>query len=392
MAPLPLLSAEQRRGLIAATICTSAVGTIMGLIWPLLALILDHRGAGSELIGLSSASQAIGSLIGPLVALPAMRRLGVVKCAAGCISGILLALLLLKLWDSVHAWFVIRFSLGTAASMLFSCTQTWVNQIVPDQIRGRVIGIFGLLWSAGFGAGPLIIRFSGIEGWAPFLVAMLLVGIAGLPLFTTAEKSSTASDPLYLATVLPILRLGAVVMAASIFQGLVDSIIDSFLPIYGLRHGMGQGTAVFLLVVLQSGILVAQFPVGWAADRVSRPSLLKAMTALGVAASLSLPLAVGYTPLLWLDLFLLGFAVGGVWTVGLIIAGQIFSGSLLAAALALKGILYGVGSISGPSVTGVAFAHWGQIALPAILAGICGLFLLLQLAYRSRPLAAQNPG
>lgn len=392
MAPPPILSAQQRRTLIAATICTSAVGTTMGLMWPLLALILDHRGAGSELIGLSSASQALGALAGPLIALPAMRHLGVVKCAGSCIFGILLSLLLLKVCDNALAWFVIRFGLGTAATILFSCTQTWVNQIVPDQIRGRVIGIFGLLWSAGFGAGPLIIRFSGIEGWAPFLAAMLLVAIAGLPLLGASEKSSTASDPLSLAMVVPILRLGAVVMAASVVQGLLDSIIDSFLPIYGLRHGLDQGSAVFLLVVLQAGILVAQFPVGWAADRLNRPRLLKAMTILGLSASLLLPLAAGYTALLWLDLFLLGLAVGGIWTVGLIIAGQLFSGTSLAAALALKGILYGLGSIAGPSATGIAFARWGQIALPAILAGIGGLFLLLQLGYRSRTPVTQKAG
>jgi MFS family permease len=382
------LSAEQRRNLVAATICTSAVGTTMGLMWPLLALILDHRGVGSELIGFNSASQALATLIGPPLALPAMRRLGMAKCAAGCILAISIALLLLKIFDNVQAWFVIRFALGAGSTILFSCTQTWVNQIAPDHIRGRVIGVFGLLWSAGFGAGPLIIRFTGIEGWPPFLAAILLVVVAGLPLLLAAEAPAEASDKLALAQVLPMLRLGVVVMAASVVQGVLDATIDSFLPIFGLRNGLTQGSAVFLLIVLQAGILVAQYPVGWAADRVNRGRLLKAMTGLGLATCLLLPLSAQLVPLLWLDLFLLGLAVGGIWTVSLIIAGQLFSGAGLAAALALKGVLYGIGSISGPSSTGIAFASYGPNALPAVLAGVCGLFLLLQLGYRSRPQGA----
>ena len=372
------LSTEHRRSLMAAIVCTSAVGTTMGMMWPLLALILDRQGVDSALIGLSSATQSLATLVvSPFASLLIMRA-GMVRCAGGCILLILITIALLPIFETVQAWFAIRFALGAGTVVLFICTQIWVSQIAPELIRGRIVGIFGFLWSAGFAAGPLVIQVTGIEGWAPFAAAILLVAMAGLPLLLAPQISDGSGRVYFRREMLAMLRLGGAAVSASLVQGLLDSITDSFLPIYGLLNGLDQASSVTLLVVLQAGVLAVQLPIGWAADRVNRRVLLVGLTALSLLMNLLMPLAAGQTLMLWPCLFLLGVASGGIWTVSLVLTGELFQGTRVAAALALKSILYGIGSIAGPPAVGIAIATAGPITFPLLLAAVCAVFMLLQ--------------
>jgi hypothetical protein len=60
-----IITSDQRRSLAAAIVCTSAVGTTMGLMWPLLSLILDGQGVDGRMIGLSSATQSLAGWRSP---------------------------------------------------------------------------------------------------------------------------------------------------------------------------------------------------------------------------------------------------------------------------------------------------------------------------------------
>ena len=125
---------------------------------------------------------ALAIMLGSLLAPALIGRLGLVRTLYGCILGTILVLLLLPAFPNVHAWFPIRFALGAVVSVIFIAGETWIIHVAPRETRGRIVGIFGFVWSACFAAGPLIIRLTGIEGWTPFLVAAVIVLLAALPL------------------------------------------------------------------------------------------------------------------------------------------------------------------------------------------------------------------
>ena len=91
-------SNHRRLGLIAATICTSAVGTTMGLVWPLLSLLLARAQADGALIGFNSAAQTVASLVIAPFAPRMFARWGMKRVIAACIIAILAALFLLKVF------------------------------------------------------------------------------------------------------------------------------------------------------------------------------------------------------------------------------------------------------------------------------------------------------
>jgi len=164
MAQIAYSRAERWRGVAAATGCISIVGMMTGLVWPLLALRLDAQGVDSWLIGFNSSIHALAIVAGSLIAPRLVGRLGLINTIYGCIATAIAALLLLPLFPNVYAWFPIRFALGAATSTIFVAGETWIIHVAPAEMRGRIVGIFGFVWSACFAAGPLVIGITGIGG------------------------------------------------------------------------------------------------------------------------------------------------------------------------------------------------------------------------------------
>jgi len=71
----------------------------------------------------------------------------------------------------------------------------------------------------------------------------------------------------------------------------------------------------------------------------------------------------------------LGAAMTGVYTIGMVIIGEQFKGADLAAASALYGLMFGAGSILGPLVGGVVVKTLPAHGMPLSLALMYALFL-----------------
>jgi hypothetical protein len=99
------------------------------------------------------------------------------------------------------------------------------------------------------------------------------------------------------------------------------------------------------------------------------------MAALAAAVYLAVPAAIASAWSAWLALFLAGCALSGIWTAAIVLLGQRFAGAELSSAYVAGGILYGIGSIAGPLVTGLIVDRTSMTALPLVLAGFCIVYL-----------------
>jgi MFS family permease len=367
-------AAERRRGVAAATGCISIVGLMTGLAWPLLSLRLDAQGVDSRLIGFSSAFHALAIVAGSPLAPRLIGRFGLVNTLYGCIAIAIMALLLLPMFPDVYAWFPIRFALGIATSIIFIAGETWIIHIAPPAARGRIVGIFGFLWAAGFAGGPLVIRITGIAGWGPFLAAAVIVLLAALPL-PLARAGAPGMEPAGRLELRRLFRAGPATLLAVVLLAVFDSVNDSFLPLYGLRSGLDQDAAVTILTVVLTGVTLVQVPIGWLADRLDRRRLLIAVTVVAILCLLLFPLAVRSTWLLWPLAILYGGCVGGLWAVSLILVGERYRGADVAVANMARGVLYGLGAFAGPALAGFAFDLWTPHGALAVIVIAALLFL-----------------
>jgi MFS family permease len=371
------------RSLAAVLASILAVGVTFGIATPLLSLLIERAGHGAIMAGANTAFGVVAVvLVAPFVP-RLVRALGVLGAMYAGITLSTVAILLFPMTDNIWLWFVFRFFLGAGMAVLWVVGETWLNAVASPGNRGLISGIYSTLLGVGFAAGPLVIAGAGVEGHMPFTVGAMLLLVSALPLVLArrlAPRGVGDEDHGLLRT----LTMAPLIMAAVFVCGFIDMAILALLPLYGLRAGLDEQSALVLLTVLISGTTVMQLPIGWIADRQGRFRLLVVCAAVGTASPLLVPWALGNDALLWPVLFVWGGTTVSLYTIGLAMLGERFGPDLLPAANAMMVIAYCVGGIVGPPVTGATMEAWGMNAMPYGLALICGLFTIGAVAGRFR--------
>lgn len=378
---MPALSPGQRGLSLGAVILSMlGVGLTLGSSYPLTALILERWGESSTLIGVSGAMVPLAVLLIMPFAPGLIGRLGTVPTMVmGCAIGSL-ALLAMPLLPDPMVWLVLRFLMGVGIAFPLLVGETWINTVATDAIRGRVVATYAAAFFAGFGSGSLLLGAVGLEGWPPFLVVAGALLLAMLPLVLVYRLA----PPIELHAETGLSRAfgkAPVVMVAAFVAGFTEILSFSLLSVYGLRTGLTEGEALLLLSVVVFGGVILQAPIGWAADRFSRTGILAAIGVGLVAFAALLPLVLPLGRIGLVVAFLLGGMVLGTYSIGLAVLGESYAPGELAVANAAFLMLYQLGGLIGPPVSGFSMSVWpphGFIAM-LVLAGLgLALFVLLR--------------
>lgn len=363
-----------RLRVLAAVIASCSVaGLALGHTIPLVSLVLEHRGFDGAMIGLQGAAPALGILLGSPLVPRLVRLLGARNLLLVSITLVALPVLALSAVENFGQWLGLRFLMGAGAGMLFTVSETWINQVVEDAVRGRWIAVYVTVLAGCTAAGPLLIGFTGIHGVLPFAVPAVIMASGALPLLWLRGRTPDLPGQAAFSAI-GFARVAPVICAAVLLFAFMDGLVLSILPLFGLLNGYPPPLAAAMVTALLAGNLFLQFPIGWLADHMDRTRLL-AMLALAVLGfSVVLPL-VAPGPLLWPSLFLLGASAGGMYTVAVILLGQWYRGADLVAANAAFGMLWGLGHLLGPLGGGAAVQWGGADGLPLVLALATLLFL-----------------
>jgi MFS family permease len=364
----------QWRPITAVAAIATLFTAMQGLSYPLLAVILDRRGAAEAFIGLNTAMMPLGMILAAPVAAPLMQRIGGRALAAISISCAVVGLLLIGALANPWAWMPLRLLLGFWLACLFVVSDTWMIELATEHARGRVLGLYSMLQSVGFAVGPTLLLLVGTQGWAPFLAGAACGLLSLVPLLSVrgevprkAVEGDAGVSTLAFVSTAPILLAGIAAAA------LADQVAMSMLPIFTLRHGLDVDASNFTLVVMIAGTIGFQLPVGWLADHVpGRALYLTCVLWTAVTAAL-LPIAVRAPLYLWLLVFLWGGAYFAIYTLSLVRLGERFKGSALATGNAAFTAMWGLGGLVGTPLAGGAMQLWGPIGLPITVAGIFAL-------------------
>ena len=203
------------------------------------------------------------------------------------------------------------------------------------------------------------------------------MGVAGilmaLPIIVMARDHLPEFDGKEKASVFSFFSLAPLLLLAVASAALFDQVVMSLLPIYSLRHGIVEATGSLMLTVLIVGNVLLQIPIGWLADRFSRRYLIIYLAFGTVAGCILLAWWIEGSLLIWPMLFVWGAIAFGTYTIAMVDLGDRFSGALLLAGNSAFGVMWGIGGIIGPSVSGVAMDLMGPEGLPWTLGVIFGV-------------------
>jgi MFS family permease len=368
----PLTASERRRGIISAIACLTTVAISIGATLPLLALALQRQGVSAVLIGVSSATPAVGGLLITPLFRWLLKRFDTKW------------LLLVSVWISVACciayyalpdvwiWFPIRLVHGAALVILFAVSETSINQLADDRTRGRLMGIYSTVLAFGFTVGPFILITFGSEGLAPYAIVACLLLFASLPIALAGPAAQEiAHGPG--RGVLAFFRIAPTTIFAAFTFGALEQGTMTLMPVYGVRAGLTEGAAALILSAFAAGNILSQIPLGVLADGVDRRVLLVMCALIGALSVAALPLVQG-SMLVMPIIFVFGGVVTGLYTVGLILLGQRFRGADLAASNAAFIMMYNFGGLAGPAVGGSAMELAPGYGLPLSFAAIALLY------------------
>ncbi len=359
-----------------AVIC---VGLALGITLPLVSLRLDQWGYDAFAIGIMAAIPAVGMLVGAKITARLAGWLGtenamrlVMACSAVSVG-------LLAVWPSYGLWLLLRLVLGISLTVTFVLGESWINQLIEDRLRGRLVAVYGSAFALSQLCGPLLLGAIGTGSDLGFwLSSALLVGglilllqASGAPVVDAANTSGKALMGF-------VRTLPAVAWAVMLFAAF-EAMTLTLLPVYLIREGFDAQRALFMVGAVVVGDAALQVPIGWLADKLSRTLLYKACGVVLLLSSLAIPLTL-QAVLIWPILLLFGASAGGLYTLSLILIGQRYRDDALVRANAHIAMLWALGSLLGPLSTGAASQWLSSHALPLLMA--MGALVFIGLAWQ----------
>ena len=176
---------------IAMTFFNSVFGMSYVIMMPVFARDVLH--VGSQGFGFLQSAGGAGALAGVLLAayLSHFRGKGLQAISGAVVFGITLILFALSGWFTLSL--VTAFALGMAGQFYMTTIHAILQMNLPNELRGRVMGIHGLAWElmpigglisgaiAEFAGAPVAVSFGGIMvGGMAFVVAIVMPRIRRL--------------------------------------------------------------------------------------------------------------------------------------------------------------------------------------------------------------------
>lgn len=354
-------------------------------------LLLPMRGSmegfSSASLGLLGTSWASGFVLGCLLAPRLVKRIGHVRAFSAFAAGAAIVALLTGLFVDPIAWILLRALTGFSMAAVFMVIESWLNERSTNDSRGMVFSLYMTITYVAIVAGQMSIAAGDISTPTFFMIAGILYCMALLP---TAISTAVSPSPLREVRLdLKGLYRNSPVACASIFLiGVANGAFGTLGPVFAAQVGLAEGAVASLMSVTIFAGAVAQFPAGRLSDRVDRRYVLAAVAALaGIVGILMLVTVASDITILFVLIALYGAASYTLYPIAVAHANDFarsedfvkVSGSLL--------LLYGIGTIVGPTIGGPAMDAGGPHAIFAVTL-VSHLSIAVYAILRSRRRAA----
>lgn len=353
-----------------------SVGLALGVSMPLVSLRLEGWGYGSFAIGVMAAMPAIGVLVGASLASRLAAHFGTANLMRLCLWAGGFSVGLLALLPHYPIWLVLRLMLGVILTIVFILGESWINQLVIERLRGRLVALYGSTYALSQLSGPLLLGVIGTQADYGFWIGVALLTVSPLLLLGRTGAPATDACRVTFQDLLGFCRTTPAIAWAIALFAAFEALILTLLPIYSLRQGFSPEIALIMVSTVVVGDACLQLPIGMLADRISRRALFTGCAMALLASSLLVPLLV-HTVLIWPLWVIFGASAGGLFTLSLILIGERYRDDSLVRANAHVAQLWGIGCLLGPLAAGAGSQWVSGHALPLLMAaGALGLVIL----------------
>ena len=366
---------------IVLFLCALIIGIKLGTLIPLLALILEARGYSNTEIGLNVVAQPLAVILFVRITPIIIHKIGLAKSIIIAQIFTIILYFTFPIFDSLTSWFVIRFIIGFAGALAWNAFDTWMLSMADDTNRGKIVTIYNTVFVIGFASGPIVLSFTGIEGWLPFIVISSLSFIAILPLIMLEIEDPKLPDKKSLPVFAAIIA-APTIFGAAILCGLDDVMFVSFFPIFMIKNQFAQEIALQYVTITLVGGVMCQPLIGVLLDKFNKRLLLNIAVLITFFCPILFAIYLDNFYVMAASCFIWGGAASGLFAISLTMLGERYSASQVAGATAILVMVFEVGSLIGPLIGGRVMDEVGPMGFIYTVTSFTFIFLVISI-YRT---------
>ena len=220
-------------------------------------------------IGLLGSAHFLGFFIGCWWAPRLMGSVGHSRAFAAFTAAGAIGLLAHMLVIDPYAWAAMRVASGLCVAGCYTVIEAWLQAKVTNDTRGRTMGVYRVIDMTGSLAAQMVISVLEPASYVSYNILAIVCCAALLPLtLTTVKQPATPNAPRLRPSLAyarsPLAAAGVVVAALS------SASFRMVGPLYGQEVGLSVTQIAWFLSAFVIGGAVAQYPVGWLADKYDR--------------------------------------------------------------------------------------------------------------------------
>ena len=289
------------------------------------------------------------------------------------------------------AWSVMRVASGLCVAGCYTVIEAWLQAKVTNKSRGRTMGIYRVADMGASLAAQMFISVLEPASYVSYNILALLCCAAILPLTLTKASQPTTPKaprlrPMLAVTRSPLAAAGVVVAALS------SASFRMVGPVYGQEVGLQINDIAFFLAAFVAGGALAQYPVGWLADKYDRRWVLIWLSIAAIASSLiSTSMSDNNTLGIFLIAFGFGFTTFPIYSVAAAHAHDFASLDERVELSASLLFYYALGAIAAPLFASFLMDRFGPDAMFVLIAVAHLLLVIFGVArMRVRPTVSER--
>ena len=339
-------------------------------------------------IGMLGSAHFLGFFIGCWWAPRLMGNVGHSRAfAAFTASGVIGLLAHMLLIDPI-AWAMMRIASGLCVAGCYTVVEAWLQAKVTNETRGRTMGAYRVVDMGASLAAQLMIGILAPASYVSYNLLAIFCCAALLPLTLTKVKQPQTPSAPRLRPRLAVQR--SPLAAASVVVAALSSASFRMVgPIYGQEVGLNAGQIAWFLAAFVLGGAIAQYPVGWLADKFDRRWVLIGLSTAAIASCAITVMVSGFGILsIMLTAGLFGLTSFPIYSVAAAHAHDFADASERVELSAALMFFFALGAIAAPLTASYMIDAYGPSALFVMIAtahGILIFFGLTRMLSRSAP-------
>ncbi len=348
-----------------------------GLFNTFIGLRLSELGISEIWIGGLIAAYYLGLVFGARVGHRLIMGVGHIRAYAASAAVVTVCVLVQIMVDSMWVWVALRFVAGAGMVTQFMGIESWLNEQTENNKRGTVFAFYMLVSSLGTVLGQLVLTLFPSMDYQPLVFVAICSVMSLIPIALTGRMHPALQVPAPINARYYVERV-PLSMTVLFVAGMITGAFYGLAPVYGIRVNLSsEQVAVFVASSVAAGVL-AQWPVGWLADRFDRVNMIRINAVL--IALFAIPLWG------WFDvtfaMLLVFSAVFGVLQFTLYPLGAAFANDNIdperrVGLSAILYMVYGLGACLGPLAVGTLMNQFGSQFYYIFVAACGGSLVLL---------------